>query len=67
MTSFVGHIYKRCVSRADDFIAEEPEFASAMLCYYKDVIACMGALQFVPSFMKSYDLVLIMVPYLLNC
>lgn len=33
--------------------AKEPEFASAMERYYKDVVACMGALQLVPEFMTS--------------
>lgn len=35
--------------------AQEPEFASAMERYYKDVVACMGALQLVPKFMTSWE------------
>ncbi|KAL9123111.1 MAG: hypothetical protein Q9187_000340 [Circinaria calcarea] len=48
-----SNLQTMCIRIADSLAAEEPEFASAMLCYYKDVIACMGALQLVPSFMKS--------------
>lgn len=39
--------------RADSPPAQEPEFASAMLRYYKDVVAFMGALQLVPKVMIS--------------
>ena len=34
--------------------AEESDFSFAMSQYYNDTIACMGALQIAPSFMKSY-------------
>lgn len=36
-----------------DLPAQEAEFASAMVRYYKDVVGCMGALQLVPKFMAS--------------
>ena len=36
-----------------DELAAEPEFAYALLRFYKDVIACMGALQVVPTYLSS--------------
>ena len=36
------------------WVAEEPDFSFAMSRYYDDTIACMGALQIVPGFMKAY-------------
>lgn len=40
--------------KADSLPAQEPEFASAMERYYKDVVTYMGALQLVPKFMTSW-------------
>lgn len=43
----------RHILGADSLPAQEPEFASAMERYHKDVITCMGALQIVPKFMAT--------------
>ena len=38
---------------SDHDLGEEPSFSSAMSRYYDDTVACMGALQIVPTFLQS--------------
>lgn len=52
-----------CVDRVADFLAEEPEFASALQRFYGDVIACMGALQVVPSIMAGWGASLLSIKH----
>ncbi len=51
--SYVSKSWLLSSGSSIDVTAEEPEFASALLRFYHDVIAAMGALQVVPSFMAS--------------
>ena len=51
------------MDRVADFLAKEPEFACALQGFYGDVIACMGALQVVPSIMAGWGTSLLSVKH----